>query len=305
MPHSVQAHNRQTDIALLIDGDNAQPSLLDNLFVRISELGRVAIRRIYGDWTSPNMQPWKAFLAEHAITPIQQFRNVPGKNATDSALIIDAMDILHTHPVRCFCIVSSDSDFTRLATRIRESGVRVIGVGRASTPTSFQKACDLFLPTEGLGKVALEDRSASLATEKQIVPGSPQLQNLKVKTASSTGNSQPPYNKSARSTASTRKTQTSGPVPTGDAKTVQANKPVQKKPLPVAMLKEAYRAAAQNDQWITLSVLGTNLRKLDPEFTSRAYGFAQLSKLVAAASDDFATKGTPGTGVRYVRSIQA
>ena len=137
-------------IAMLIDGDNAQPSLIVNILAEAAKYGAVSIRRIYGDWTTPQMSGWKEYLNTHAIQPVQQFRYTTGKNATDSALIIDAMDLLHFGVVRGFCIVSSDSDYTRLATRIREQGVFVMGVGKTHTPEAFVNACDLFVYTENL-----------------------------------------------------------------------------------------------------------------------------------------------------------
>ena len=137
-------------IALLIDGDNAQPSLLGQILTEAGKYGLVTIRRIYGDWTTVNMSGWKNALNDNAIQPIQQFRYTIGKNATDSAMIIDAMDILHSHLVDGFCIVSSDSDYTRLATRIREVGFYVMGVGKRSSPRAFVNACNVFIYTENL-----------------------------------------------------------------------------------------------------------------------------------------------------------
>jgi hypothetical protein len=137
-------------IALLIDGDNAQPSLLGKMLAEVAKYGLVTIRRIYGDWTTANMGGWKQALNENAIQPIQQFRYTIGKNATDSAMIIDAMDILHGHLVDGFCLVSSDSDYTRLATRIREMGFFVMGIGKEKTPRAFVNACNLFIYTENL-----------------------------------------------------------------------------------------------------------------------------------------------------------
>ncbi|MGB9907834.1 MAG: NYN domain-containing protein, partial [Candidatus Saccharicenans sp.] len=125
---------RSRKIALLIDGDNAQPSLIGDILAEVGKYGLITIRRIYGDWTTVNMAGWKKALHENAIQPVQQFRYTVGKNATDSALIIDAMDILHSRLVDGFCIVSSDSDYTRLATRIREAGFFVMGIGKRSTP---------------------------------------------------------------------------------------------------------------------------------------------------------------------------
>ena len=135
-------------IALLIDGDNAQPSLVDQVLAETAKHGVVTTRRIYGDWTSPQMSSWKDCLHSHAIQPIQQFRYTVGKNATDSSLIIEAMDLLHYATVDGFCIVSSDSDYTRLATRIREQGLFVMGIGRSDTPKSFVNACEIFVYTE-------------------------------------------------------------------------------------------------------------------------------------------------------------
>ena len=138
-------------IAMLIDGDNAQPALLEYILAETAKYGVLTTRRIYGDWTQPRMGGWKDALHVHAIQPIQQFRYTTGKNATDSALIIDAMDLLHSGALGGFCIVSSDSDFTRLATRIREQGLFVMGVGRSTTPKAFINACEVFVYTENLG----------------------------------------------------------------------------------------------------------------------------------------------------------
>ena len=137
-------------VALLIDGDNAQPSLVNQILAEAGKYGLVTIRRIYGDWTTTSMSGWKTALHDSAIQPIQQFRYTIGKNATDSAMIIDAMDILHSHQVDGFCIVSSDSDYTRLATRIREIGFFVMGIGKRSTPRAFVNACNVFIYTENL-----------------------------------------------------------------------------------------------------------------------------------------------------------
>lgn len=137
-------------IAMLIDGDNAQAGLLTQMLVETGRHGQVTVRRIYGDWTTTSMNSWKDTLNFHAFQPIQQFRYTIGKNATDSAMIIDAMDILHSGVVDGFCLVSSDSDYTRLATRIRETGIFVMGIGEKKTPKPFVNACDLFVYTENL-----------------------------------------------------------------------------------------------------------------------------------------------------------
>jgi hypothetical protein len=139
-----------TTIALLIDGDNAAPKRLAAILEEVSEQGTITIRRIYGDWTTQGMSGWKELLNSNAIQPVQQFAYTKGKNSTDSALIIDAMDILHGQLVDAFCIVSSDSDYTRLATRLRESGLFVMGVGEKKTPDAFVKACERFIYVENL-----------------------------------------------------------------------------------------------------------------------------------------------------------
>lgn len=140
----------QRRIAMLIDGDNAQASLIKPVLAKTTTYGIVTTRRIYGDWTAENMSGWKDTLHTYSLQPIQQFRYTVSKNATDSALIIDAMDLLHSQTVDGFCIVSSDSDYTRLATRIREQGMFVMGIGRANTPKPFVNACEVFVQTESL-----------------------------------------------------------------------------------------------------------------------------------------------------------
>jgi len=138
-------------LAVLIDADNIPYSNIKGMLDEIAKLGIPTIKRIYGDWTKPTVSGWKPALLEHAITPIQQYSYTTGKNATDSAMIIDAMDILHTEKVDGFCLVSSDSDFTRLAIRLRESGMLVIGIGEKKTPKPFIVACDKFIYIEIIG----------------------------------------------------------------------------------------------------------------------------------------------------------
>jgi len=137
-------------LAVLIDADNAQPSVIENLLAEIAKYGVANVKRIYGDWTSPQLKGWKEVLLNFSIQPIQQFGYTKGKNATDSALIIDAMDLLYSEEFDGFCLVSSDSDFTKLAARIRESGLSVYGFGEKKTPEPFVAACDKFIFTEVL-----------------------------------------------------------------------------------------------------------------------------------------------------------
>lgn len=149
---------RQERLAVLIDADNGQASAVQELMTEVARYGTATIKRAYGDWTTPNLQSWKEVLHRMAVQPIQQFRYTTGKNATDSALIIDAMDILHSGRVDGFCIVSSDSDFTRLATRVREAGLVVYGFGERHTPAPFVAACDKFVYTEILKGGAPEQK---------------------------------------------------------------------------------------------------------------------------------------------------
>jgi len=134
-----------THLAVLIDADNTKPGIIEGLLNEIADYGTASVKRIYGDWTRPNLKGWKETLLDHSIQPIQQFAYTSGKNATDSAMIIDAMDLLFTGKFDGFCIVSSDSDFTRLASRIRESSITVYGFGERKTPKAFVSACDKFV----------------------------------------------------------------------------------------------------------------------------------------------------------------
>ena len=158
----------ELNLAVLIDGDNVPSVYIKEMMEEIAKYGNPTIKRIYGDWTNPGLSKWKNILLENAITPIQQYGYTKGKNATDSAMIIDAMDILYSEKVNGFCLVSSDSDFTRLATRIRETGMTVIGIGEKKTPNPFIVACDKFIYLE-----ILKYRSESDTSEKsENIPSS-------------------------------------------------------------------------------------------------------------------------------------
>lgn len=148
-------------LAVLVDADNVPPPKIGAVLAEIARFGTASVKRVYGDWTRPNLSSWKPVASEHVIQPIQQFANTSGKNATDSALIIDAMDLLYTRRFHGFCIVSSDSDFTRLASRIREEGVTVYGFGERKTPEAFRNACDQFTYLEVLIEPAAESPSTA------------------------------------------------------------------------------------------------------------------------------------------------
>jgi uncharacterized protein (TIGR00288 family) len=160
----MMAANRR--LALLIDADNAQADLLPEMIDAVSKFGTITIRRIYGDWSEPNLVVWKALMQRYALHPEQQFSYVKGKNATDIALIIDAMDLLHTANVEGFCIVSSDSDYTPLVMRIREKGKFVLGVGRKQTVEGFVNACSEFVFTEDLQPTQPEAEKQPIADPK-------------------------------------------------------------------------------------------------------------------------------------------
>jgi len=234
-------------MAVLIDGDNAQASLLPKMLAEIAKHGSVTIRRIYGDWTTSTMHSWKDALHNHAVQPIQQFRYTVGKNATDSALIIDAMDILHRRFVEGFCIVSSDSDYTRLATRIREEGFFVMGIGQKKTPKSFVNACDLFIYTENL--------SPRRDSQPRPERGRDRGRGGRPK-AEPQEQPQPPQQQSLYAGAD-----------------------------PMPLLREAYEMVVQENGWANLGPMGKALQQLDPGFDPRSFGQRQLSSLIKSLPD--------------------
>ena len=170
-----QSNDQSRRLAVLIDADNASRTAMRDVMAEIAVYGTPTIKRIYGDWTTPNMASWKPILLENAITPIQQYSYTTGKNSTDSAMIIDAMDILYTGQCDGFVLVSSDSDFTRLATRLREAGKKVIGMGEKKTPSPFIVACDKFIYIEVI-RAAAKDKAAKPepAPDPEPAPEEPQ-----------------------------------------------------------------------------------------------------------------------------------
>ncbi len=263
-------------IAMLIDGDNAQPSLIDKILAETTKYGMITIRRIYGDWTTANMSGWKDTLQIHAIQPIQQFRYTVGKNATDSAMIIDAMDIFYSGTVDAFCLVSSDSDYTRLATRIREQGIFVMGIGKKSTPRAFVNACDVFVYTENL------------------VPAD----QLRTSTSAGSGNGTHKRRSSAKSsqTSSATLPAASSPDAAFDLDSAAND--------PLPLLRSAFDLATNDNGWAFLGTLGHHLRQLDPGFDSRTFGYRQLSLMIQAYPDVIETKevkGSDGTSAIYAR----
>lgn len=163
----------QRRLAVLVDADNASAAIIEGLLEEVARYGVATVKRIYGDWTSQQMNSWKRVLLAQSLQPVQQFAYTTGKNATDSALIIDAMDLLHTGDLDGFCIVSSDSDFTRLASRLRESGKKVYGFGEEKTPEAFVAACDQFIYTDVLRAPVAEPAPAPAGAPATVAPAAP------------------------------------------------------------------------------------------------------------------------------------
>lgn len=243
-------------LAVLIDADNASADIIEGLLREINNLGVASVKRIYGDWTTPNLGQWKTALLEHSIQPIQQFRYTKGKNATDSAMIIDAMDLLYTNTFGGFCIVSSDSDFTRLASRIRESGRRVYGFGEKKTPRPFITACDRFIYTEIL-----------LATTDSPVNDTDSLANNK--------------KDSVQLKTEPHKLVSDNKVEVKNSHPIPGNKLRQDTRL-MNLFRTAIAAASDENGWAYLGQVGTNIVKQAPDFDPRNYNYEKLGELVSA-----------------------
>jgi hypothetical protein len=246
--------------ALLIDADNVRQESISPILEEITRHARVTVRRIYGDFTTPNLGGWKVKLAEHAIHPIQQYRNTVGKNASDSALIIDAMDLLHSRRFEGFCLVSSDSDFTRLATRIREDGLVVYGFGEKHAPKAFVSACDRYIYVENL-----------LAEPVPAV--TPELTEAPCETGTATSQAEPP----ADAVAAT------APVDVDSAtSTSAASPPPTFKPPALArdLLMRAYTNVADETGWALLGHLSSYIHANHSDFDPRTYGCAKFIDLL-------------------------
>lgn len=271
--------NPERRIAMLIDGDNAQHSLLKQMFEEASRYGEVTIRRAYGDWTEPTLANWRPVMLAHAIQPIQQWSFTTGKNATDSALIIDAMDILYSGTVQGFCIVSSDSDFTRLCTRIRESGLFVMGMGRKQTPNAFIQACNVFVYVENL-----------IQSDEIKEPD-------EVKTATTVKKANEVKTPAVVKASAKAKVNTTVKTP------AKVKQNASQKVL-LDLLRRAFEISAQDDDgWVGLGALGQALQRIEPSFDSRTYGFKSLSLLIKSMPKQLEVKGAKKTGnsTIYVR----
>lgn len=267
-------------IALLIDAENVSPKYIKTIVDEVSMSGTPAYKRIYGDWTASDMISWKKVLLEYNLTPIQQFSYTQGKNASDSAMIIDAMDILYAKNVDGFCLVSSDSDFTRLAARLRESRMFVIGMGESKTPTAFKSACDTFKYLDVL---------MGRRTEKINEPIMKQEEKLIAKSS---------------------KTQAKQTVKQQNKKTeTKQAAPIQQEPVEphidafvpleeiIAKIKEIIEIDSDENGLIPLSQVGIMLSRLFADFDSRNYGFSKLHNLVDSAGvfDTFNEQLTNGS----------
>lgn len=235
--------DKKFNIAVLIDGDNAQAKLIKEIIEEVSKYGKATIRRIYGDWTQSQMNSWKEVINKYSINPVQKFSYTTGKNSTDSSIIIDAMDILHSGSVEGFCIVSSDSDYTGLAKRVREEGLFVMGIGKRITPIAFVNSCEVFTYTENL-----VDHEPETAKDKA---GPKKL----VKTAKKKTVSKP-----------------------------EAAKGALKPEIDMNLIDKAFEISANEDEEAYISNVGFALRRIDPSFDPRTYGFRTLTRLFESLS---------------------
>ena len=265
-----QQNDQSLRLAVLIDADNASRTAMRDVMAEIAVYGTPTVKRIYGDWTTPNMASWKPILLENAITPIQQYSYTTGKNATDSAMIIDAMDILYTGSCDGFVLVSSDSDFTRLATRLREAGKKVIGMGEKKTPNPFIVACDKFIYIEVIraeAKEALAKAEQEAAQAAEPAPA-PKTEPVPAKTAKKS-------RKKAVEPAP-------APVPEPEPEPQPSPGPAQKK-VPkevVHLIADAMDMIADEDGYVFMGELGNLLIRQQPDFDPRNYGFSKLTQLI-------------------------
>lgn len=265
-------------IALLIDAENVSPKYIKVILSEVSMYGTPAYKRIYGDWTTNEMSSWKKVLSEHNIQPIQQFRYTQGKNASDSALIIDAMDILYAKNVDGFCLVSSDSDFTRLAARLRESRMFVIGMGESKTPTAFKSACDSFKYLDvlmSMNKAAEADAEPAPAAPAKTVPAP--------KKADKAAEKQPEKAEKAQR-GSKKKADKQEKQEKAEPPAVHSEEELAGSFVPLAEIVEKIREIidyeSDEDGYMTLSQVGVMLSRLYADFDSRNYGFSKLHKLI-------------------------
>ena len=246
-------------LAVLIDADNTAPKWAEAIFGEIATLGEASVRRIYGDFSGPHLRSWEKKLAGLALIPHQQFAYTKGKNSSDIALVIDAMDLMHSGRFDGFVLVSSDSDFARLASRLREQGLQVFGIGRTNTPEAFRKACKRFIFVENL----LGDGDALRETEEPV-------------------RSEPTGSKPVGEVpiAQTKQGGTPGEAPLAARDKTETVETVRKQPATKAVPLIIAAMRAHDDDWVPLSVIGSHVRAANPEFDPRTYGCAKLVDLL-------------------------
>ncbi len=267
-------------IAVLIDGDNAEARLIEQILNEAAKFGRVTIKRIYADWTMPQMNKWKEQTNRFAIRPIQKFSYTKGKNSTDTALIIDAMDIMYQESVDGFCIVSSDSDYTGIAHRIREAGLYVMGIGGSHTPEAFVKACEHFVFTEIL--MPDQPKPVTVQQPKKVSPKKPVGKMVPV--AENLPIPEPVPEEPINQNFST-------PI----------NK-ITNRPLDISLVYNAFNIAVDDLTGLALaSQLGNELRKIDSSFDVRNYGFNSLRKFIEALNPKYEIVFTDKTTVSVKR----
>jgi uncharacterized LabA/DUF88 family protein len=255
---------KENKIALLIDGDNAQSKFIESMLSEAGKNGKVTVRRIYGDWTETRLNSWKEQINKFAIKPIQKFAFAKGKNSTDTAMIIDAMDILHSKTVTGFCIASSDSDYTGLAQRIREEGIFVMGIGEAKKTTdAFVNACDIFVFTE------------NLVAEQKPEPMKKTIEKTKAE----------PQKGQVAQTVKVEASQLPGLKIVGKIELPQSK--ITNKPIDIKLLMNAFEMVVDDNSLAYMGEIAVALRKLDPSFDSRTYGFASITTLFKSLSDFF------------------
>lgn len=287
-------------IALLIDADNARARRLDVVLNELSALGETTIRRAYGNWTKSELKGWQEILHDNAIRPMQQFDPSKGKNASDMALVVDAVEILHTQRPDAVAIVSSDSDFTPLVMHLREHGVAVYGFGDAKTPAAFQSACTRFLVLDRLPSPSGE------ATADDDVPEPPKKKAARKATASATTKSASTTRKAAATTtkataAAAATAPATAPADRGTPERATRSQLRQDARL-VSLLRGAVESASDETGWAKIGTVGQRIAR-QSSFDSRNYGYAKLSKLIEA-SDLFEVRdaGTPDMAMRDPRS---
>lgn len=283
-PNIIQ--NTDKKIALLIDGDNAQSKFIEDMLSEAGKHGKVTVRRIYGDWTDNKLNSWKEKINKYAVRPMQKFAFAKGKNSTDTAMIIDAMDILYSHTVTGFCIASSDSDYTGLAQRIRENGIFVMGIGEAAKTTeAFVNACDIFVFTENLAEPVVTQKKKPEEKPRQV--------------------------HKPETTKNTVKSKSEAPKITPAAAPVETPKVVEKPELPrsrithepinLKLIKTAVDMVSDDRGFAYMGEIGIALRKLDPGFDPRTYGFGAITSLFKSLTDYFEFEYRDGGSSVYIR----